>query len=577
MNPADPQDRGLNRRELLGTVGGAVLGGVAVGEAAFAQPDDTPAEAGASVATAPAVARAAAKPFELEELTIRDLAAGLAAGRWSSQRLVELYVARIVEVDRVGIGGTGTNAIAETNPQALEIAETLDREHQAGKLRGPLHGIPVILKDNIDTGDRMQTTAGSLALAGSVAAKDAFLVERLRAAGAIVLAKTNLSEWANFRSTHSTSGWSGRGGQVRNPYALDRNPCGSSSGTGAGVSANLAAAGIGTETDGSILCPASMCGLVGLKPTVGLVSRRGIIPISSTQDTAGPMCRTVADAAILLAAITGTDLLDPATAASVGKTADYAKALDANGLAGARLGVVRKFFGWHPEVDRQMQAVLDLLRQLGAVLVDPVEIPHLGEYDAGEYEIMLYEFKHGLNAYLSGLPAGGTGAAGAAAPGATPPRSLAELIVWNREHAAQEMPWFGQEIFEQAEAKGPLSDEAYAKALADNLRLSRGEGLDAALAGQRLDALICPTIGPAYLTDWLNGDHFGGSATSPCAVAGYPHITVPAGEVRGLPWGLSFMGTAWSEARLIRFAHAFEQASRARKAPRFLASVDFAA
>ncbi len=515
MKHTDPQDKGLNRRELLGTVGGAALGAVALGEAALAQPG----------APAGAPAPAAAKPFELEELTIRDLSAGLASGRWTSQRLVELYVGRIVEVDRVGVGGTGTNAIAETNPQALEIAEALDRERKAGKVRGPLHGIPVILKDNIDTGDRMKTSAGSLALARS-----------------------------------------GRGGQVRNPYALDRNPCGSSSGTGSGISGNLAAAGIGTETDGSILCPSSMCGLVGLKPTVGLVSRRGIIPISSTQDTAGPMCRTVADAAILLSAIAGTDLLDPATAAAAGKAGDYTRALDANGLAGARLGVVRKFFGWHPEVDRQMTAVLELLRQLGAVLVDPVEIPHLGEYDAGEFEIMLYEFKHGLNAYLAGLPA--------SAPEGTP-RSLAALIEWNRQHAGEEMPWFGQEIFEQAEAKGPLTDEAYMKALAENLRLSRGEGLDAALGGQKLDALISPTMGPAYLTDWLNGDHYGGSGTSPCAVAGYPHITVPAGHVQGLPWGLSFMGTAWSEAKLIRYAHAFEQASRARRAPRFLATVDF--
>jgi amidase len=428
----------------------------------------------------------------------------------------------------------------------------------------------VLLKDNIDTGDRMKTSAGSLALAGSVAAKDAFLVERLRAAGAIVLGKTNLSEWANFRSTRSTSGWSGRGGQVRNPYALDRNPCGSSSGTGSGISANLAAAGIGTETDGSIVCPASMCGLVGLKPTVGLVSRRGIIPISSTQDTAGPMCRTVADAAILLTAIVGTDLLDPATAASVGRIADYPRALDANGLAGARLGVVRKFFGWHPEVDRQMQSVLDLLRQLGAVLVDPVAIPRVGEYDDTEFEVMLYEFKHGLNAYLAGLPQGTPENPGA-------PRSLAELIAWNREHAAEEMPWFAQEIFEKAEAKGPLSETAYTEAVAKNLRLSRAEGLDAALSGQKLDALVCPTMGPAYLTDWLNGDHYGGSATSPCAVAGYPHITVPAGQVSGLPWGLSFMGTAWSEARLVRYAHGFEQASRARRAPRFLATADLSA
>ncbi len=556
MKNADRQDNALNRRELLGTVGGALLGGGALAGAAL----------GETGAAAPAAGPAAPKPFELEELTIRDLAAGLAEGRWSSQRLVELYVARIVEVDRVGIGGTGTNAIAETNTQALEIAEGLDRERKAGKVRGPLHGIPVVLKDNIDTGDRMKTSAGSLALAQSVAAKDAYLVERLRAAGAVVLAKTNLSEWANFRSTRSTSGWSGRGGQVRNPYALDRNPCGSSSGTGSGVSANLAAAGIGTETDGSILCPSSMCGLVGLKPTVGLVSRRGIIPISSTQDTAGPMCRTVADAAILLQAIAGSDLLDPATAASAGKVSDYAKALDANGLAGARLGVVRKFFGWHPEVDLQMAAVLDLLRQLGAVLVDPVEIPHLGDYDQSEFEIMLYEFKHGLNAYLAALP-----------DASSAPRTLAELIEWNRQHAAESMPWFGQEILELAEAKGPLTDEAYRKALETSLRLSRAEGLDAALATHKLDALVSPTMGPAYLTDWLNGDHFSGSGTSPSAVAGYPHITVPAGQVHGLPWGLSFMGAAWSEAKLIRFAHGFEQASRSRRPPRFLATVDFGA
>ena len=358
MKPADPQGRGLNRRELLGTVGGAVLAGAALGDAALAQSAASDSQA-PSAAPGPAQA-VAPKPFELEELSIRDLSAGLASGRWSSQRLVELYVGRIAEVDRAWAGGTERMRIAETNPQALEIAEALDRERAAGKVRGPLHGIPVILKDNIDTGDRMQTTAGSLALAGSVAAKDAFLVGRLRAAGAVVLGKTNLSEWANFRSTRSTSGWSGRGGQVRNPYALDRNPCGSSSGTGAGVSANLAAAGIGTETDGSILCPASMCGLVGLKPTVGLVSRRGIIPISSTQDTAGPMCRTVADAAILLAGDRrhGSPRSRDRRARPA-RPRDYAKALDANGLAGARLGVVRKFFGWHPEVDRQMEGVLD--------------------------------------------------------------------------------------------------------------------------------------------------------------------------------------------------------------------------
>jgi amidase len=549
--PSDPKEKGLNRRQLMGTVGGALagIGALALGDAAGAQgaaPDAS--------AAAPPPPRA----FELEELSIRDLSAGLASGRWSSRRLVELYFGRIADVDRAG-----TNAIAETNPQALEIAEALDRERQAGKVRGALHGIPVILKDNIDTGDRMKTSAGSLALAGSVAAKDAFLVERLRAAGAVVLAKTNLSEWANFRSNRSTSGWSGRGGQVRNPYALDRNPCGSSSGTGAGISANLAAAGIGTETDGSILCPASMCGLVGIKPTVGLVSRRGVIPISASQDTAGPMCRTVADAAILLSALTGTDLLDPATAGAAGKAGDFTKALDANGLAGARLGVARNFFGWHPEIDRQMQGVLDLLRQLGAVLVDPAEIPHADDYDATEFDVLLYEFKHGLNAYLAGLPDG------------TPVRSLSDLIGWNSRHAEAEMPWFGQEILEKAEAKGPLTEETYLQALAANHRLSRAEGIDAVLRAHELDALVCPTMGPAYLTDWLNGDHYGGSATSPCAVAGYPHISVPAGQVRGLPWGLSFMGTAWTEAKLIRYASAFEQASWARKAPRFLATVGF--
>ncbi|MEO8275496.1 MAG: amidase [Thermoanaerobaculia bacterium] len=549
-----PQVSGMNRRELLGTVGGAALagvGGLAIGAAA-------PAAASAVSTTSPA-------PFELEELTIRDLSAGMTAGRWTSQRLVELYLGRIADVDRATNAKRGTNAMAETNPQALEIAAGLDRERKAGKIRGPLHGIPVILKDNIDTGDRMKTTAGSLALAGSTAAKDAFLVERLRAAGAVVLGKTNLSEWANFRSTRASSGWSGRGGQVNNPYVLDRNPCGSSSGTGAGISANLAAAGIGTETDGSITAPASMCGLVGIKPTVGLVSRGGVIPISATQDTPGPLCRTVTDAAILLGAITGVDLLDPATAASAGRSADYARALDPNALSGARLGVVRSFFGWHPEVDREMQGVLDLLRSRGAVLVDVAEIPHAKEYDATEYDVLLYEFKHGLNGYLSALPAG------------VAPRTLAELIDWNRQHAREEMPWFGQEIFEQAEAKGPLTDEAYLKAIAANARLSRAEGIDAALAAEHLDALISPTMGPAYLTDWLTGDHYGGSATSPCAVAGYPHITVPAGAVQGLPWGLSIMGTAWSEAKLVGFAFAFEQASRARKAPRFLPTLDWSA
>ena len=552
----------LDRRQLLGGAGSAALGlaGALGGAGVLASLGPARAQA-SSAAAKPSTAPA----FELEELSVRDLQEGMEKGRWTSKRLVELYLARIHRIDGIDDAAGGLNAIAETNPDAIAIAEKLDAERRAGKLRGALHGIPVIIKDNIDTGDRMKTTAGSLALANSTAPKDAAVVERLRAAGAVLLAKTNLSEWANFRSTRSTSGWSARGGQVHNPYALDRNPCGSSSGTGAGVSANLATVGIGTETDGSIICPSSFCGLVGIKPTVGRVSRRGIIPISASQDTAGPMCRSVADAAIVLAALAGTDLLDPATAASAGKPADFTKSLDANGLAGARIGVARNFFGWHPEIDRQMASVLDLLKSLGAVLVDPAEIPKVKEYDDSEYEVLLYEFKQGLNAYLAGLPDNGQ------------PRSLADLIVWNDGHAARAMPWFGQEIFHAAEAKGPLTEKAYLDALAANLRLSRAEGIDAVLTEQRLDALVSPSMGPAYPTDWVNGDHYTGSGTSPCAVSGYPHVTVPAGFVHGLPWGLSFMGTAWSEVSLIRYAFAFEQASRARQAPRLLATVDYSA
>ncbi len=545
---------GLSRRELLGTAGAALGAGALAPLAAHATQPGT--GAGAAPSGAPA-----APDFELAELTIPDLQRGLRDGRWSSERLVELYLARIASVDG---GPAGLSSIAETNPEAVAIAASLDAERRAGKVRGPLHGIPVVVKDNIDSGDQMKTTAGALALAASRAAKDAFLVARLRAAGAVLLGKTNLSEWANFRSTRSTSGWSGRGGQVRNPYALDRNPCGSSSGTGAAISANLAAVGVGTETDGSITCPSTFCGLVGLKPTVGRVSRSGIIPISASQDTAGPMARTVTDAAFLLGAMLGTDLLDPATAAAAGKedATGVAPTLVPEALRGARLGVVRKLSGWHPEVDRQLEGVLALLKSLGAVLVDPLEIPNLGKYDDVEYTGMLYEFKHGLNAYLAGLPANGQ------------PRSLAELIAWNEAHAAQEMPWFGQEIFLAAEEKGPLTEPAYLEAMATCRRLSREQGLDLAFSEQRLDALVCPTAGPAYLTDWINGDHYGGSATTPSAVSGYPHLTVPAGDVHGLPWGLSFLGPAWSEAKLLRYGFAFEQASHARRVPRLLPTLN---
>ncbi len=541
---------GLDRR--------MVLGGAAALAAAAAVPRmGGAAEGGAGTALTPAAPPA----FELEELTLAELGAGLAAGRFSSERLVELYLERVEAVDR---GAAGTNAIAEWNPDALAIAAELDRERKAGKLRGPLHGIPIAIKDNIDSADRMHTTAGSLALADSIAARDSFVVERLRAAGAVIVAKTNLSEWANIRSSRSSSGWSGRGGQVRNPYALDRNPCGSSSGSGVAVSANLCAAAVGTETDGSIVCPAAMNGVVGIKPTVGLVSGSGIIPIAHSQDTAGPMARTVADAALLLAALAGVDARDPATAPNGGRwDGEVAPLLAPYGLRGARLGVVRAYCDWHPEIARQMADLLALLRSLGAELVDPVEIPHADDYNDAELEVLLFELKNDLNLYLAGLPEGGQ------------PRSLAQLIDWNRAHAEREMPWFGQELFERAEAKGPLTDTIYLDALERCRRLSRAEGLDAAFAGRGfetkgVDALIGPTMGPAYLTDWVNGDSYSGSSSSPSAVAGYPHLTVPAGFVHGLPWNLSFLGPAWSEATLIRFGHAFETASRARRAPGFL-------
>lgn len=543
--------RGLTRRELVGGVAAIAGAGAVAGGA--------PAAAG-SPAAAPAHPGTA--PFELGGVTLAEMTAGLASGRWTSKRLVELYLGRIERVDR---GAHGTNAIAELNPDALAIAEKMDAERKRGKVLGPLHGVPIVVKDNIDTADRMRTTAGSLALAGSTPAKDAFVVQRLRRAGAVLLAKSNLSEWANIRSTRSTSGWSGRGGQVRNPYALDRNPCGSSSGSGVAPAADLVAAAVGTETDGSVTCPASMNGIVGLKPTLGYVSRSGIIPIAHSQDTAGPMGRTVEDVALLFEGMVGVDLTDPATAESADHAASFAAGLRPDALAGARLGVARNLFGWHPEVDRQMEEVLATLKRLGAELVDPAPVPKLGEYDASELEVLLYELKNDLDAYLASLPAGDH------------PKTLAEVIEFNRKHADREMPWFGQELFEQAVAKGPLSDKAYLEALEKNRRLSRAEGLDAVFGEHRLDALVCPTMGPAYPTDWVLGDHYTGSATTPCAVAGYPHLTVPAGFVFGLPWGLSFLGAAWSDARLLGFGHAFELATRARRAPTFPATLPLGA
>jgi amidase len=494
-------------------------------------------------------------PFELDETTLADLQAGMASGAYTARSLAEKYLARIEAVDK---GGPGVNAIIEVNPDALEIADALDRERRDGAVRGPLHGIPVVIKDNIDTADRMHTTAGSLALANSIAPRDSYVAQKLREAGAVILAKANLSEWANFRSTRSSSGWSGRGGQTRNPYALNRNPCGSSSGSGAAVSANLCAVAIGTETDGSVVCPSSACGVVGVKPTVGLVGRSGIIPISHSQDTAGPMARTVTDAAILLGALTGVDPRDAATEAGRGRSfTDYTQFLDPAGLKGARIGVVRNFFGFHERVDAVMEEALAAMRDAGAEVIDEANIETKGKYGGDEYEVLLYEFKADLNAYLAGL-----------AP-EVEPRTLADLIAFNEAHADEEMPYFGQEIFLAAEEKGPLTDQKYLDALARSRRLTREEGIDAVLKKHKLDALVAPTGGAAWPIDLINGDHFVGGSSSPAAVAGYPNVTVPAGFLFGLPVGISFFASAWSEPTLLKLAFAFEQATQVRKAPAF--------
>jgi amidase len=503
-------------------------------------------------------------PFDLAEATVADLQRRMAAGEFSAETLAQRYLDRIAAVDR---DGPALNSVIELNPDAPAIAAALDRERKEKGPRGPLHGIPVLIKDNIDTHDRMKTSAGSLALESSTAPRDAFIVERLRTAGAVIMGKTNLSEWANFRSTRSTSGWSGRGGQTHNPYALDRNPCGSSSGSGAATSANLCAAAIGTETDGSIVCPSSACGLVGIKPTVGLVSRSGIIPISVSQDTAGPMARTVADAAALLTALAATDPRDGATTRKARPAPfDYTTALDAGGLKGARLGVVRKMFGKNEHVHQVAEAAIDALERQGAVIVDPVVLTTQGKFDEAEYQVLLYEFRDGLNAYFASL--------GAAAP----VRSIEELIAFNDKHRDREMPYFAQEILLEAQKKGPLTTPAYRQARATCRQMSRALGLDAVLAKHRLDALVAPTGDPAFLIDLVNGDSFtGGGASTPAAVAGYPHITVPMGHVFGLPVGLSFFGKAWSEPTLIRFAYAFEQATKHRKAPEMRPGADMGA
>jgi amidase len=499
-------------------------------------------------------------PFDLEEATLADLQAGMSSGRITSHSITEQYIVRIEELNR---RGPNLRHVLEVNPEALNIADLLDQERKAGRVRGPLHGIPILLKDNVDTADKMTTTAGSLALEGSIPLQDAFIAAKLRSAGAVLLGKTNLSEWANFRSTHSTSGWSGRGGQAKNPYVLDRNPCGSSSGSGGAVSANLCAAAIGTETDGSIVCPSSANGIVGIKPTLGLVSRAGIIPIAHSQDTAGPMARTVADAVIILNVLAGIDSRDSATMASRSRPRiDYTRSLDPNGLRGARIGVARtKFFGYSDAADKIVNDAIYTMKAQGAVIVDPANIETAAKFDDSEFDLLLYEFKADLNSYLAGL-----------GPNAKV-RTLQDVIDFNERHKEQEMPWFGQEIFLMAQKKGPLSDKKYRDALAKNLKMSRTQGIDATMNKYKLDAIVAPTGGPPWVTDLINGDHFSGASSTPPAVAGYPNINVPAGYSHSLPVGISFFGRAYSEPTLIKLAYGYEQATKHRRPPRFIPSL----
>jgi len=522
----------------------ALVVALALPAACTAQPEPTAATPGPTAAPA----------LDVAELSAFEARNRMDIGTLTARALTDAYLARIAALDKAG---PALNSVIELNPQATAEADRLDAERAAGKVRGPMHGVPVLLKDNIDAVG-MANSAGSLALADNRPTTDAFLVARLRAAGAVILGKANLSEWTNFRSTRSTSGWSSRGGQTKNPYALDRNPCGSSAGTGTSIAASLAAVGVGTETDGSILCPASVAGLVGLKPTVGLVSRGGIIPISISQDTAGPMTRTVTDAAMLLTAMAGADAADPAGAAATGHTSDYLSALEADALSGRRFGVVRQAMGYHPDVDAAMERAIQTLTTAGAIVVD-VQVPTYNRWNQAEFEVLLYEFKDGLNTYL--------------ATSASPHKTLEALIAWNTANRSTAMPFFGQEIFEQAQAKGPLTDAAYQRARTSARQLAGRDGLLATLDGGRLDGLIAPAMAPAWPTDHVLGDHFLGAGYGMAAVAGTPSLTVPMGDVMGLPIGLAFMGRAWSEADLLAWGFAFEQRTQARKAPTFPATV----
>lgn len=551
MNQTDHSGDGLrrlNRRDFLAT---GLAGGAAATLPNFARRD---------VILTALTASPEVGSFELDEVSIAQLQDGMKSGKYTSRSITEQNIARIEAIDR---NGPSLKSVIELNPDAPTIADALDKERAEKGPRGPLHGIPVLIKDNIDTSDKMATTAGSLALIGSKPPADAFVVQQLRKAGAVILGKTNLSEWANIRSNHSTSGWSGRGGLTKNPYALDRNTSGSSSGSAAAVSANLCTVAVGTETDGSIVSPSSINGIVGIKPTVGLVSRTGIIPISHTQDTAGPMARTVTDAAILLGALAAIDVEDKTTTASRGKSiTDYTRGLDPKGLNGARIGVVRKYFGFHRDVDSVMGNALEVLKQEGAIVIDPADIETIGKFDDAEFTVLLYELKADLNAYLTRLGS------------SVRVHSLKEIIDYNEQNKKTEMPYFGQETFLKAEAKGALTSKEYLDALNKCRRLSRKEGIDKVMDKHKLDALVAPTDSAAWVTDLVNGDHYLGGSSTAAAVAGYPSVTVPAGFVFGLPVGISFFGRAWSEQTLIKLAYAFEQATKYRKKPQFLPTAD---
>jgi amidase len=515
----------------------------------------------AAVGTAapPATAAMAPPHRDIEELTIAEMQAAMEAGDLTALELTQAYLDRIEVIDR---GPTDLRSFNDVNRDARAIARSLDRERRQGTTRGPLHGIPIVIKENIDTDDAMPTTAGSLALLDSRAGADATVAARLRDAGAVIIGKANLSEWANFRSFQSSSGWSARGGQCRNPYVLDRNPCGSSSGSGAAVAANLAAASLGTETDGSIVCPATTNGVAGIKPSVGLTSRAGVVPISRSQDTVGPLGRTVADAAAVMGPLTGVDPRDPFTAESVGNSfTDYTQFLDPDGLAGARIGVARELFFFSPETEAAMEEAIAALGALGATVVDPISFPSFAEFavSPAEFDVLLFEFKTDIALYLETRVGG--------------PKMLADLIAFNNANAAAEMTWFGQEIFELSETFGPLTDPAYAQALADSHRISRDEGLDAVLDGESLDAIVAPTGSPSWPIDLVNGDHFLGGSSSYAAMAGYPLVTVPMGTSFGLPVWITFMGRAWSEPTLIKLASGFEAGVAARTRPEFLSTL----